>query len=89
MIDNLLKLEVAPVSPTDLTYDEAVLYCFAFEIDGKIGWRVPTYYELSKFRCSKTGISPFNYFCWWMDLGIDNRTDRRRVYPIRDLKDNS
>lgn len=87
MIDNNLKLEVAQVSPTELTHDEAALYCFTLKINGKIGWRVPTNYELSKFRCSLTGISPFNYFCWSVDC---NRifVDKRRVYPIRDLKDN-
>lgn len=85
MIDTNLNLEVAPVSPTDLTYDEAMLYCFTLEIDGKIGWRMPTHYEYNAFRCSLTGVSVVKYFCWFVDR-VGGLTPARRVYPVRDLK---
>ena len=29
-----------------LTYEEAVLYCFSLNIDGKTGWRLPSKEEL-------------------------------------------
>lgn len=38
------KIEVAPKEYCirDVTYNEAILYCFQLVIDGKTGWRIPT-----------------------------------------------
>jgi hypothetical protein len=44
-------LEIANLTYKDnLTYDEAVFYCFLLNIDGKIGWRLPTVYECEIIR---------------------------------------
>lgn len=46
------KLEVAPVESWrgDLPFEEAKLYCFSLNINGKIGWRLPTVYECEIIR---------------------------------------
>ena len=46
------KIEIAP-KHTELTmsYEDAVLYCLFLNIDGKVGWRLPTLKEL--IRISK------------------------------------
>ena len=31
-------IEVAPITESRFTYNDAVLYCFSLNIDGKIGW---------------------------------------------------
>lgn len=42
-----LPFEVAPKSTEVLaTLEEARMYCFSLDIDGKVGWRLPTKYEL-------------------------------------------
>lgn len=59
-----------------MTYDEARMYCFSLNIDGKIGWRLPTtneYMQHSKITESwhlsrKMGLK------WY-------------VTPVRDIKD--
>jgi hypothetical protein len=84
MIDKNLKLEIGPVSPINLTYDEAVLYCFSLEIDGKIGWRIPTYAEFNDFRCYLSGVTPGNHCCWYKDEHV-GESIKRRVYPIRNI----
>jgi hypothetical protein len=37
------KIEIAPKEYhiTTCSYDEALLYCFQLNIDGKMGWRLP------------------------------------------------
>jgi hypothetical protein len=42
-----MNFEIAPKSSEiKATWDEASLYCFALEIDGKVGWRLPSNAEL-------------------------------------------
>jgi hypothetical protein len=58
-----------------MTYDEARMYCFSLNIDGKIGWRLPTsneYMQNSKITES-------------LHLGRTKGT--WYVTPVRDLKD--
>jgi hypothetical protein len=44
-----LDFEIAPKSTeVQATLDEAKMYCFSLELDGKVGWRLPTKYELIK-----------------------------------------
>lgn len=31
-----------------LTIDEAIMYCYSLNIDGKVGWRLPTISELQE-----------------------------------------
>ena len=59
-----------------LTYEEAVLYCFSLNIDGKTGWRLPTLRE----------IFTQGLYGWYS--GDDNvRNSHGKVMPVRDLKD--
>lgn len=42
-----MKFEIAPKSTEMQTnWEDAKLYCFALNIDGKTGWRLPTLKEL-------------------------------------------
>lgn len=42
-----MKFEIAPKeTEVILNWDDARLYCFALNIDGKTGWRLPTKEEL-------------------------------------------
>lgn len=46
-----MNVELSPPEYTRvMTWDEAKLYCFALNIDGKIGWRMPSMLELHSFR---------------------------------------
>ena len=41
-----MNIELAPEEyHKRLTYEEAKLYCFSLNIDGKVGWRLPTFKE--------------------------------------------
>ena len=98
-------IEIAPKSTEILaTWGDARLYCFALNIDGKTGWRLPTPNELTEFYLlSKSDFTNGYYWSsdiscknhhWIMDLQQDTRyygDDTRRywVRPVRDLKDNS
>ena len=43
-----MNFEIAPKSTeTRLNWFDAKLYCFALDIDGKTGWRLPTMTELN------------------------------------------
>jgi hypothetical protein len=43
----LLDFEVAPLEyQIQVTHDEAIMYCFSLNIDGKTGWRLPTFEEI-------------------------------------------
>ena len=58
-----------------LTYDEALLYCFSLNIDGKVGWRLPTLREIFKHK---------GLYGWY--TGDDNvRNSHGMVMPVRDL----
>jgi hypothetical protein len=59
-----------------LTYEEALLYCFSLNIDGKTGWRLPTLREI------------FTHTLYGWYIGDDNvRNSHGKVMPVRDLKD--
>lgn len=46
------KLEIAPSEywSQEFLFEHARLYCFSLNIDGKIGWRLPTVYECEIIR---------------------------------------
>jgi len=46
------KLEISPRDywSQDFLFEHAKLYCFSLNIDGKIGWRLPTVYECEIIR---------------------------------------
>jgi len=47
-----MSIEIAPEEyrKYELTWDEAKMYCFSLNIDGKVGWRLPTIDELIGIR---------------------------------------
>jgi hypothetical protein len=69
------KIEIAPKEYwIKSTYNEAVLYCFQLNIDGKMGWRLPkkdNEEETSAFfpiwredDSSQNGIVSKSWNCW-------------------------
>jgi hypothetical protein len=67
-------IEIAPMTKSRFIYNDAVLYCFALNIDGKIGWRLPTAEEL--YQIYKTTTEP-NYdidhmILVWSSTAADN-----------------
>jgi hypothetical protein len=69
-----LKIEIAPTSNNAMSYDEAMLYCFILNIDGKIGWRMPTAEEYA------------HSVCGWFK-GRITALSKLQVTPVRDIKD--
>ena len=77
MIDAKLKIEIAPKSDSHMSYNDAILYCFSLNIDGKIGWRLPTLDEY-------LGTSAMG---WYLDDRCRFSGELYPVTPVRDLKD--
>jgi hypothetical protein len=49
-----MNFEIAPKSTEIQTnWEEARMYCFSLNIDGKIGWRLPTKAELNEIYQSE------------------------------------
>ena len=71
------KIEIGKPTAMRMTYDEAVMYCFALNINGKIGWRLPTYDEYCNAFFSG----------WYQDDPYRSFPDVYIVTPVRDLKD--
>jgi hypothetical protein len=62
-----------------LTYEEALIYCFSLNIDGKTGWRLPTLRE----------IFTQGLYGWYTgDDNVRNSNSHGMVMPVRDIKDN-
>ena len=65
-----MRFEIAPKeTESQANWDDARLYCFALNIDGKTGWRLPTIYELIRIYNSKNDFekllhSDFNSRYW-------------------------
>lgn len=74
-INTGLKIELAPESSRMMSYDEAMLYCFIFEIDGEIGWRMPT---LDEYLGSEA-------MGWHVDDKLRYSNDLYHVTPVRDI----
>ena len=69
-----------------LNQSEIQLYCFSLNIDGKIGWRLPTYEELNKLLASN--IVSIGLAGWHQNDIHDQRfklTEEMYCYPVRDL----
>jgi hypothetical protein len=66
-----------------LSIDEAVMYCFTLNINGKIGWRLPTRDESHThpvmWRGSRWDMSDVE--------DIELRGYRYLTVPVRDIKD--
>jgi hypothetical protein len=65
-------IEIGETSKTEMTYDEAVMYCFCLGD----GWRLPTKEEYMH----DLGFS----MSWWKGVSSNNTW---YVTPVRDLKD--
>lgn len=67
-----MKYQIAPKS-TEIQSDwyEARLYCFSLNIDGKVGWRLPTKEELNEIYESENDVVGRGY---WSSTEINNYT---------------
>jgi hypothetical protein len=45
-----------------LTIDEAIMYCYSLNIDGKVGWRLPTVTEMQELGRMELDDVPGS--CW-------------------------
>ena len=70
-----MSIEIAEVSDKNFTYDEAVIYCFFLEINGKKGWRLPTKQEYN---------SSNNIWGWYQDDERQHLLTLYRITPVRD-----
>jgi hypothetical protein len=94
-----MNFEIAPKeTEAFLNWFDAKLYCFALNIDGKIGWRLPTKEELDSIYHSE---NDFGSYYWSVTESINNqslvlsfsngwryiqfKTNRFYVRAVRDL----
>ena len=72
-------IEIAPYEYIKrMSFEDSKLYCFSLNIDGKIGWRLPTYVEYINID----GLGG-----WYDDDEWKHKVDKYYVTPVRDLKD--
>jgi len=64
-------IEIAPKEyEISIGYQEARMYCFSLNIDGKIGWRLPTIEELENIY---TCVNDFMKNGWyWSSTEVEN-----------------
>lgn len=97
-----MKHEIAPKeTEIQATWDDARLYCFSLNIDGKTGWRLPTKEELNEIYQTK---NDFEISWYWASTEFDTgsawtytftnglryedyKDNYNHVRAIRDLKD--
>lgn len=98
-VDLIDNIELGPTTSC-IKWEDAKLYCFSLNIDGKIGWRLPTIEELDAIH---ERYKTFNSWYWsdnsygddiyYLDLRNGLRGIGTREYlgisvlPVRDLKD--
>ena len=95
-----MNFEIAPKSTEiQATWDEARLYCFALEIDGKVGWRLPTKDELNEIYKSDNDLVGYVYWSSTEDNGnyawlqyfsngfqyADNKNDSNYIRAARSI----
>jgi len=67
-----MKFEIAPKeTEVRLTWDDAKLYCFSLNIDGKTGWRLPTAKELNDIYDSENDFE--EWYHWSSTVFSDNQ----------------
>jgi hypothetical protein len=69
-------IEIADMSPHQLTYTEAWMYCVTLEYDGHKDWRMPTFLEWSNSS---------ELLGWYENMLFRNATSVRAVCPVRDI----
>lgn len=77
-----MNFEIAPKSTeVKLNWDDAKLYCFSLNIEGKTGWRLPTAEEL--FWIYETTTEPTSNWkkiiLVWSSTASDNPSDKCRI----------
>lgn len=71
-----MKIELASMEYwIDCYYEEAQLYCFSLNIDGKTGWRLPTYDEWGDHH---------ELYGWFRGKIAGNRA-KFTIIPVRDI----
>lgn len=72
-----MNIELAPEEYwIECTYDDAMLYCFSLNIDGKTGWRLPLAIEQNFYDFSSSWCSDVDYR--YLDLEWN-------CIPVRDI----
>jgi hypothetical protein len=96
-----LKFEIAPKS-TEIraNWYDANIYCSELNIDGKVGWRLPTREELYRIYKSENDFEAWNYWssiecndyrAWFQNMhngcqqGLDKNSFSFYVRAVRDL----
>jgi hypothetical protein len=76
-----MAIEIAPEEyhKEEITYSEALVYCFSLNIDGKIGWRLPTDQEYV-FEL------PDRYNVLFQNCNYFDRNTATCI-PVRDVRD--
>ena len=58
-----MNFEIAPVETViRANWDDAKLYCFSLNIDGKTGWRLPSIFELHEIYDSPNDFEELYYW---------------------------
>jgi hypothetical protein len=99
-----MNFEIAPKSTEiQANWDDARLYCFSLNIDGKVGWRLPTREELNAIYQSESDFEKSYYWssteyaggsAWGQVMSSGTQYTNGKDYggfyvrAIRDLKDN-
>ena len=79
-------IEVAPEEYwVETSFENIQLYLFSLNIDGKVGWRLPTGEELNEIYESENEYAT-TWYHWTADDDVES-DGRLYVRPIRDLKD--
>jgi hypothetical protein len=98
----VMNFEIAPKETEDyLKWDDAKLYCFSLNVDGKTGWRIPTVRELREidgisndFRAedywSATTGRDFDNYAETFDFGrgYERRSDKHWCEWVRAVRSN-
>jgi hypothetical protein len=73
-----MNIEIAPKeTEIQANWNDAKLYCFALNIDGKTGWRLPTKEELTEIYQSENDFEKWYYFS-----STETEEDSKSVYVM-------